>query len=81
MMPPDTAIEAASRWVDDEQDLMLGCECANPALQIERWGQEEARLQTVALWTRTSRDSVGPTGRSVLDPPRRLSAVLNVGNS
>jgi hypothetical protein len=28
------------RWSDD--DIALGCECANPALQIERWGQEEA---------------------------------------
>lgn len=27
------------RWsIDDE--IPLGCECANPALQIERWGQE-----------------------------------------
>ncbi len=26
------------RPVDD--DIALGCECANPALQIERWGQE-----------------------------------------
>lgn len=24
--------------VDD--DVALGCECADPALQIERWGQE-----------------------------------------
>jgi hypothetical protein len=24
--------------VDD--DLALGCECADPALQIERWGQD-----------------------------------------
>lgn len=23
-----------------EDDIPLGCECANPALQIERWGQE-----------------------------------------
>ena len=29
----------AGRWpVEDE--IPLGCECANPALQIERWGQE-----------------------------------------
>lgn len=26
-------------WSIDE-DIPLGCECANPALQIERWGQE-----------------------------------------
>jgi hypothetical protein len=34
------AAEAESRWADD--DIPLGCECANPALQIERWGQDEA---------------------------------------
>lgn len=28
-------------WTDSEDhDLALGCECANPALQIERWGEE-----------------------------------------
>ncbi len=25
-----------------EDDVPLGCECANPALQIERWGHEQA---------------------------------------
>lgn len=40
-------IDAASRWVDDD-DIVLGCECANPALQIERWGQEDAGTQTFA---------------------------------
>ena len=29
----------AGRWLLDD-DIPLGCECANPALQIERWGQE-----------------------------------------
>jgi hypothetical protein len=24
----------------DESDLALGCECADPALQIPQWGQE-----------------------------------------
>ena len=38
--PDAPVIDAPSRWVDDEEDLMLGCECANPALQIERWGHE-----------------------------------------
>lgn len=47
-MPAGAALEAASRWVDDDEDLMLGCECANPALQIERWGQDEAGMQTLA---------------------------------
>jgi hypothetical protein len=27
------------RWAE-EHDVALGCECANPLLQIERWGQE-----------------------------------------
>lgn len=29
-------VEAASRWLRDD-DIPLGCECADPALQIERW--------------------------------------------
>ena len=29
----------AARWLDDP-DFALGCECADPALQIERWRQE-----------------------------------------
>jgi hypothetical protein len=45
--PPTAAHHTAStaaadlspcRWSDD--DVALGCECANPTLQIERWGQE-----------------------------------------
>ena len=31
--------EAAARW-DEEPDFALGCECADPSLQIEQWGQE-----------------------------------------
>ena len=30
-----------------EDDLALGCECANPALQIDGWRQEAAGLQEV----------------------------------
>jgi hypothetical protein len=26
----------------DEEELAIGCECANPALQIEVWGNEAA---------------------------------------
>jgi hypothetical protein len=37
-LPP--GVQLPVQWTDD--DLALGCECANPALQIERWGQEEA---------------------------------------
>jgi hypothetical protein len=29
-----------ARGVFDEEDLALGWECANPALQIELWGSE-----------------------------------------
>ena len=32
--------ELPQHWLDDD-DLAIGCECANPALQIERWGQED----------------------------------------
>jgi hypothetical protein len=34
-----------SAWQFDD-DLAIGCECANPALQIERWAQEEAAQPT-----------------------------------
>jgi hypothetical protein len=34
----------ASRWLIDE-DVALGCECANPALQIDCWAQEPAKLK------------------------------------
>jgi hypothetical protein len=28
------------RWLRAEDDLALGCESADPSLQIEHWGQE-----------------------------------------
>jgi hypothetical protein len=31
--------DPVSLWPFDD-DIAIGCECANPALQIERWGQE-----------------------------------------
>jgi hypothetical protein len=31
--------DTASRWTE-EADFALGCECADPALQIEQWCQE-----------------------------------------
>lgn len=38
---PSTAVrDADARWLSLDDDIALGCECANPALQIERWGQE-----------------------------------------
>jgi hypothetical protein len=42
------AIDAPSRWLnDDNEDAILGCECAYPALQIERWGQEGLGAHTL----------------------------------
>lgn len=32
-------MQVIERWQLDE-DIAFGCECANPALQIERWGQD-----------------------------------------
>lgn len=34
-------VEAAASASED-LDYALGCECADPSLQIERWGQEAA---------------------------------------
>jgi hypothetical protein len=39
-------IEVESRWLSPDSDYALGCECANPVLQIERWGQESASSKT-----------------------------------
>ena len=36
---PTGRVQAAARWLDDS-DIALGCESADPALQIERWSQE-----------------------------------------
>jgi hypothetical protein len=33
-------LAGAARWLEIDDDVALGCECADPALQIERWGQE-----------------------------------------
>lgn len=35
-IPPAAMVAAAA----DDSDYALGCECADPALQIERWGLE-----------------------------------------
>jgi hypothetical protein len=35
--PVSVAVEAL---VPEDADFALGCECADPALQIERWMQE-----------------------------------------
>jgi hypothetical protein len=34
-MPP-----AELQWTSTMDDIALGCECADPALQIAMWGQE-----------------------------------------
>jgi hypothetical protein len=34
------ALAGAAHWLAIDDDVALGCECADPALQIERWGQE-----------------------------------------
>ncbi|HSV44924.1 MAG TPA: hypothetical protein VLJ58_03950 [Ramlibacter sp.] len=31
---------AAQPWMTGDDELMLGCECANPALQIDSWTAE-----------------------------------------
>lgn len=33
-------LDAASYASAEDFDFALGCECADPSLQIERWGQE-----------------------------------------
>ncbi len=33
-------VEKTPSWLAMDDDLALGCECAYPSLQIERWGQE-----------------------------------------
>ena len=39
--PPSAAlVDTTARWLSLDEDLALGCECADPALQIECWGQE-----------------------------------------
>lgn len=40
-------IDVAARWLSDQDDLALGCECADPTLQIERWQQEAPQLSSV----------------------------------
>lgn len=44
---PDSASthaqSGAANWSDDGDDVALGCECADPALQIDRWDQETFR--------------------------------------
>lgn len=39
---PIPAAATAFLRITDEEDIPLGWECANPALQIESWGADEA---------------------------------------
>lgn len=42
--PRADVIDVPAHWLHDDE--LLGFECANPALQIERWGQESASGKT-----------------------------------
>lgn len=43
--PPAAALVGASGYGRcADEDVALGFECADPALQIERWGQEALQL-------------------------------------
>jgi hypothetical protein len=33
-------VDTTARWFGIDEDVALGCESADPSLQIERWGQE-----------------------------------------
>lgn len=41
--PAAHVVATTARWLGFNDDLAFGCECADPALQIERW-REEAPL-------------------------------------
>ena len=43
--PAMMIVATTARWLGIDEDVALGCECADPALQIERWGQEVATLE------------------------------------
>ena len=51
-LPPAAAapmfVGGGSRYAEDEE-IPLGWECANPALQIECWGTDEAGAAAVGL--------------------------------
>ncbi len=43
--PPAAALVGVPAYgLSVDEDIALGCECADPALQIERWGQEAAPI-------------------------------------
>lgn len=49
-IPPAAAASVFLRAVEDE-DIPLGWECANPALQIECWGTEQGSGLAAGLVT------------------------------
>ena len=40
--PSAATLDASARRPQADDDLALGFECADPWLQIERWGQEDS---------------------------------------
>jgi hypothetical protein len=38
--PAAALLDTTARWLGIDEDVALGCESADPSLQIERWGQE-----------------------------------------
>ncbi len=46
--PAASLVATTARWLGIDEDLALGCECADPALQIERWDQEVAHFSAGA---------------------------------
>jgi hypothetical protein len=42
------AADPVTRYGEDVYEFALGCECAEPALQIERWQQETAAVSAPA---------------------------------
>lgn len=40
--PAASLVATTARWLGFADDLPLGCESADPALQIERWKEETA---------------------------------------
>lgn len=40
LRPAAALVGTTARWLGIDEDIALGCESADPSLQIERWGQE-----------------------------------------
>jgi hypothetical protein len=37
---PSPTLQAGAGWQSEQDDYALGCECADPSLQIDCWGQD-----------------------------------------